>query len=104
MKAISGRLDYEADGMKFLLPATPDDLAAEGNALHHCVGSYADRAARKECVILFLRRCEDLNKPFNTVEVRSREVIQVRGWDNGDPTPEVKKFMGQWERQVLQAA
>lgn len=56
MEAISGRLDYEADGMKLLLPATPDDLAAEGNALHHCVGSYANRVARKECVIPFLRR------------------------------------------------
>lgn len=44
---ISRRLDYERDGMKFLLPATPEELAAEGSALHHCVGGYADRVARK---------------------------------------------------------
>ena len=60
--------------------------------------------ARKECVILFLRRCEDLDKPFYTVEVRGKKIIQVRGWDNDAPTPEVEKFMAQWERKVLRAA
>lgn len=94
-------LDYEYDGMKFLLPATPEELAAEGSALHHCVGSYADRVARKECLILFLRQCENEDKPFYTVEVRNGEVAQVRGMGNCDPTPEVARFMERWERQVL---
>ena len=87
--------------MKFLLPATPEELAAEGSALHHCVGSYADRVARKECLILFLRQCGNENKPFYTVEVRNGEVVQVRGMGNCDPTPEVAQFMERWERQVL---
>lgn len=97
----SRHLDYEYDGMKFLLPATPEELAAEGSALHHCVGSYADRVARKECLILFLRQCENEDKPFYTVEVRNGEVVQVRGMGNCDPTPEVAQFMERWERQVL---
>ena len=101
--AISGRLDFEADGMKMVLPANADDLAAEGTTLHTCVASYADRVARKECVILFLRRCEDVSKPFYTVEIRNQKIIQVRGWDNCDPTPEVEAFMKRWERQVLRA-
>ena len=104
MKAISGRLDFETDGMKMVLPANAEDLAAEGNALHHCVGSYANRVARKECVILFLRRCEAPEKPFYTVEVRGKKVVQVQGMGHCDPTPEVQAFMAQWERQVLRAA
>lgn len=98
---ISQHLDYERDGMKFLLPATPEELAAEGSALHHCVGGYADRVAKKECLILFLRRCEDESKPFYTVEVRGGEVTQVRGMQNCPATPEVEQFMARWERQVL---
>lgn len=98
---ISRHLDYERDGMKFLLPDTPEELAAEGSALHHCVGGYADRVARKECLILFLRRCEDESKPFYTVEVRGGEVTQVRGMQNCPATPEVEQFMERWERQVL---
>lgn len=99
--AVRGRFDFEADGMKLLLPATPEDLATEGNALHHCVGSYAKRVAEKECIILFLRRCDDLDKPFYTIEVCGRKVIQVQGMRHRDPTPEVSTFMAKWERQVL---
>ena len=104
MEAIADHLDYEADGMKIVLPATPEELAAEGNALHHCVGGYADRVARKECIILFLRQCDNLEKPFYTVEIRNRQAVQVRGLGNCDATPEVKRFMDQFERRVLQAA
>jgi len=104
MEAISGHLDFERDGMRMILPATPDEIIAEGQTLHHCVGSYVDRVAKHECIILFIRQCEDVTKPFYTVEVRNKKVVQVRGMRNSDPTPEVKKFMDRWERQVLRAA
>lgn len=99
---IMGRLDFELDGMKIVYPATPDEIIAEGNSLHHCVGGYVDRVARQECMILFLRRCEDVSKPFYTVEVRNQKAVQVRGMRNADMTPEVRNFMDRWERQVLQ--
>lgn len=104
IRAVSGHLDFEMGGMKIVLPDGPDDIVAEGQALHHCVGGYVDRVARHECVILFLRRCENPDKPFYTVEIRGGKIVQVRGRDNGDATPEVERFMEMWERQVLRAA
>lgn len=101
IQAISGHLDFEMGGMKVVLPATPEEIIAEGHALHHCVGSYVDRVTRKECVILFLRRCEDIDKPFYTVEVRGGKIVQLRGMSNCTATSEVEKFMDKWERQVL---
>ena len=101
MKAVSKHLDFEMDGMRIFIPSSPDEIAAEGNALHHCVGGYVDRIARKECIILFLRRCEEMDKPFYTIEVRNRKAVQVRGMQNADMTPEVKRFMDRWERQVF---
>ena len=98
---IMGQLDFELDGMKIIYPATPDDIVAEGHALHHCVGGYVDRVAQQKCMILFLRRCEDITKPFYTVEVCHQKAVQVRGMQNADMTPEVKRFMEHWERQVL---
>lgn len=98
---IAGQMDFEMDGMKILYPATPDEIISEGNTLHHCVGGYVDRVARKECVILFLRQCADESKSFYTIEVREREVVQVRGMKNDPPTPKVKKFMEQWKKRVL---
>lgn len=102
-KSIMQQLDFEMYGMKIVYPATPRDIEKEGNALHHCVGGYVDRVARQECIILFLRKCDDLARSFYTIEVQNCKVIQVRGMRNEIATPEVKKFMEQWERRVLQS-
>jgi len=99
-----GHMAFEADGMKIVFPATPGELAAEGNALHHCVGRYADHVAKKECMILFLRRCSDESRPFYTIEVRGQEIIQVRGTWNCTATPEVQRFIDAFKQQVLQGS
>ena len=93
--------DFEKDGLKIVYPDTPDDVIAEGHALHHCVGSYTERVAEKECVILFLRRCADVSKPFYTIEVRGQEVVQVRGIGNCGMTPEVEAFVAAWKQGAL---
>lgn len=98
---LSGQLDFERDGFKIVYPSTPDDVIAEGHALHHCVGSYTERVAEKECIILFLRKCSDETKPFYTVEVRGQKAVQVRGIGNCDMTPEVEAFITAWEQRVL---
>lgn len=100
---IINRLDFERNGMKIVYPSSSEDLVAEGQALHHCVGGYAERVEKKECIILFLRRCEKISTPFYTIEVRNQEVIQVQGKYHKAPTPEVEQFMEQWKKQVLQA-
>ena len=98
---LSGQLDFEKDGMKIVYPATPDDVVKEGHALHHCVGSYTERVAEKECIILFLRKCSEEEKSFYTVEVRNQKAVQVRGKGNCSMTPEVKSFIAAWEQRVL---
>ena len=103
-KRIMGQLDFEQDGMKIVYPASLDDIIAEGNALHHCVGGYVDKVAAKKCMILFLRKCDAVDKPFYTVEVRGRKVTQVRGMENKAAPPEVQKFMDIWEQRVLQGS
>ena len=100
-RRIMGQLDFEMGGMKIVYPQNPSELVAEGHALHHCVGSYADRVARQECIILFLRRCEDETKPFYTIEIQNRKIVQVRGMQNARATPGVEKFISQWETAVL---
>lgn len=100
-RQLSGRLDFERDGLKIVYPGTPDDVIAEGHALHHCVGSYTERVADGKCVILFLRKCADEEKPFYTIEVQGQKAVQVRGIGNCNMTPEVQKFISAWEQRVL---
>lgn len=97
-------LDYTSEGMMIVLPTSPEELAAEGRALHHCVGSYADRVANKECIIVFVRRCDKPQEPYYTAEIRDGRVVQLRGLKNCAPTPEVQAFSDAWERAVLRAA
>lgn len=100
-RQLSGQLDFEKNGMKIVYPDAPDDIASEGNFLHHCVGSYTERVANGECIILFLRKCSDEEKPFYTVEVRNQKAVQVRGAGNSGMTPEVEAFIADWEQRVL---
>lgn len=102
-KRVKGQLDFERDGMKIVYPASLDDIVAEGQTLHHCVGGYVSKVAAHKTMILFLRRCEEAEKPFYTVEVLHGKVEQIRGIGNCEATPEVEAFMSKWERQVLRA-
>ena len=68
-KRIQNQLDFEQDGMKILYPATPEDIVAEGHALHHCVGGYADRHAEGSTTIMFLRLISRPDQPYYTMEV-----------------------------------
>lgn len=42
---------------------TEDELIAEGKALHHCVATYAERHARGDLTIFFIRRKNEMDKP-----------------------------------------
>ncbi len=101
LKKLGHSLDFEQNGLAIIPPASMQDLAAEGSALSHCVGRYVGSMADSQCVILFIRRKDDMQKPFYTVEVQNGKVIQVKGFQNGSATPEVEAFMEAWEKQVL---
>lgn len=88
-------------GFTIVPPKTAAEIVEEGHALHHCVGGYVSRVTNKECVILFLRKKEEPDKPFYTIEIRNGEVQQIRGYDNCDPSPMVEAYMKLWRKKKL---
>lgn len=63
---------YEKEGLKILVPERASDIIREGREQHHCVGAndtYMKRMDKGESYILFLRKKEDLKKPYYTLEV-----------------------------------
>lgn len=88
-------------GLMIVPPKTAAEIVEEGHTLHHCVGGYVSRVVNKECVILFLRKKEEPDKPFYTIEVKDGEVQQIRGYDNCDPPPKVEAYMKIWENKKL---
>lgn len=75
---------FSANGL-ILRPARDlKELINEGNALRHCVGTYIARYASGETDICFLRRAEEPEKPWRTIEIspHNGRIIQDRGYKN----------------------
>jgi hypothetical protein len=76
-------------------PRSVEDFVNEGKVLHHCIAQYISRYANKECDIYFVRKIENPEKPFVTVEINGGEILQMRGLHNQTNmiTPEVKQLV-----------
>lgn len=91
-------LAWEKDGLLIRPAATARELIKEGKALHHCVGGYADRVARGETAIFLVRRVEEPDKPFFTLELRNKDIVQCRTDHNRgyETDAQVHGFVQEW--------
>ena len=90
-----------------LVPQKIEDIIKEGKALHHCVGTqecYFDRISRKTSYIVFLRRQEELEKEFYTMEIEPDGNIVQKSKDYnrmGEEYEEAEPFLKKWKKNVL---
>ena len=84
-----------------VVPKDLFEIKEEGSALHHCVGTYTSRVANEQSIILFVRRNEQMDKPFYTMEVQKGKIIQCRGYSNHNMTAEVEAFVERYAKRVL---
>lgn len=87
---------YEGEKLVVIAPASIDDIIDEGIALHHCVKSYINAVCEKTTNILFIRKKEDIQTPFFTMEIRGDYIRQCHGLCNCDMDDEVKKFLSKY--------
>lgn len=87
---------------QIIMPRSAREIVEEGVRQNHCVGRYVERVATGESVILFLRRVEDPEKSFYTIEIkkdmRRCHIVQVRGEHNKAATDEVEAFCKKYSR------
>lgn len=97
----SERRALEFDRGEFLIrqPNSIGEIIEEGAALEHCVGGYADRHARGELTIMFLREKSAPDKPFYTVEVSKKlKIAQCRGYRNNNADNPKPKAVEDFEK------
>ena len=96
-KALS-RFTARFDGILIRPCRSQGELTNEGKALKHCVAGYAGKVARGQTAIFFLRREEEPDKPWYTLELDEKEltVKQNRGLQNCARTAEVEAFEKKW--------
>lgn len=88
-------------GLVLVVPKTADDIKAEGETLHHCVGGYVERIAKGETSIFFVRKADSPDKPYFTLEWKDNDIIQCRGLHNCDMPPEVNAFTQAFKKKML---
>ncbi len=93
------KFQYENDTCMVVAPKSSVDLVVEGNDLRHCVKSYIKRVIDGNTNIMFIRKKDEPDKPFFTVEISNNgEIEQVHGFANcnADSDPLVSGFMKDW--------
>lgn len=76
-------LEFRKDNLVIILPKSPDEIIYEGKVLHHCVGGYAQRHFALETTILFIRKKDEIDKPYFTIEVSNDfRIVQCHGYRN----------------------
>ncbi|OPZ33914.1 MAG: hypothetical protein BWY97_00060 [Tenericutes bacterium ADurb.BinA124] len=101
-----GWLNWKSKGICIIIAPNPESLVIEGQSLGHCVGKmgYGERMAQGKNLILFIRKAEEQDIPYYTMEFdkEKREVIQCRGEHQALPTEEIKVFIGRWIKKISQ--
>lgn len=98
---------YWEDEDYMIVPAAKcEELMREGQTLHHCVGAsttYMDKMAAGRTWILFLRRKEELDIPWYTIEI-DMETDQIWQWyssyDRKPESEKVRKILDKFLRSV----
>lgn len=92
------RYAFAADGMIIRPAASQRELTEEGNALHHCVGTYGKKHATGSTAIFFIRRANRPKESWYTLQLdeKTLTVVQNRGRHNCARTPEVQAFEDKW--------
>jgi len=95
---------WQQDGYVILVPRSAMDIIEEGRRQHHCVGAhdgYMAAMARRDSFILFLRKQENPEEPYYTIETDLSRIKQFYAAYDRQPDKEiVEKVLAMWMKQV----
>lgn len=77
-----------------------EELFHEGQAMHHCVGSYAARCAAGYSAIVSLS-LDGIRRITLEINPKTKRVVQARGQFNREAHAEDQRAMEKWMRSVL---
>lgn len=80
-------------------PKNADDVKHEGSALNHCVYSYLSKIIKRNCLIVFLRKTKDTDKPLVTIEIENEAIVQARGASNRSITEDEYKAICEYAKK-----
>lgn len=98
------RFAWEDEEYIIQVPRNAGDIVEEGRLQHHCVGAsdiYMDQMNKGQSYILFLRRREQPQIPYYTLEVKNNRIVQkYAAYDRQPNIKEVDKVLNKWLKEV----
>lgn len=98
--------EYNDSNYSIITPDKPEDVFYEGIALNHCVANsniYLKRIYEHESYILFLRKTNDVETPWYTLEVEPGGIIRQKRtkFDNVNKDFEdALPFLKKWQKHI----
>ena len=77
------------------------DFSTEGRNNKNCVASYYNRATEGITAVFVLRRIDEPDTSFVTIELRDNHIYQCYGTGNRLPAPEVRKWVDDWLKNIV---
>lgn len=94
---------YEDEKIQVIYPKDPIEVVKEGIMLNHCLKSYVNAIADGSTNVLFIRRKNNIEKPYYTLEVRKGAIRQCHGFNNCNMSRDVEKFVKKYcaEKNII---
>lgn len=67
-----------SNGLLVYVPESQKELREEGNSLHNCISTYANRIAEGKTIIFYIRQLSNPTAPFVAMEYCNGSIIQCR--------------------------
>ena len=91
------KLERYKEDIIVIIAKSPNELREEGEKLSHCVGkmNYDMKFIREESLIFFIRKKENKETPFVTMEysLKSKQILQCYGENNKKPEKEILDYI-----------
>lgn len=104
--SLKQKYEFENQEYQIMAPNKIEDILNEAEQLHHCVDkteTYFDRINSRETYLLFLRKKEDLDKSFYTLEIEPDGTIRQARTTFNRQYEDIKlaiPFLRKWQRQL----
>lgn len=106
LRSVKATYEYGDEDYTVLVPNRIEDILNEGRNLHHCVDKherYWDRIERKESYVFFLRRTDNIDQSYYTLEVEPGGTIRQKRtmYDRQEnDIDDAKEFLLKWQKVI----
>ena len=85
---------FKYKNLEIVIPNNANEYITESQIQHNCISrNYMGAMARNSSHIIFIRKSDEIDKPYYDLEISGNQVIQCRGIYNCDENDEIKEFL-----------